>query len=233
MSSNIESPEAPLNVVQSGGGCEHLQLSIFASAPMEFVPAVRDLPGEDTTFVAGLPTLILEETNRVRSAENWYINQFADNRLGRGLFACAPTSLLMAMSYLGVADANENLRQDLIRETGTTPVSGLPGDASILARVARNRGLNAEYNPSRSVNQIDAALESGKVVVANGKTTSGVKHFVFVAGKNEQGNYIIGDPSASSSRPTVWTRQELQSFMNRISAPTGFAAIWTNEQGQH
>lgn len=160
--------------------------------------------------------------------QNWYISQQGDGRNGSQWFACGPTSLLMALADFGLATADEPTRQKLIDETGTRRAGQFPGNAELIGRYARQYGLNAEYNGSNDWRQVDAAINEGKGAIVNGslRSRSGgtVGHFVYIAGKDEQGRYILGDPANPAT--SRWTAEELRAFMTRGSNPPGFAAVW-------
>ncbi|MGO4780188.1 hypothetical protein AB4084_32420, partial [Lysobacter sp. 2RAB21] len=71
-----------------------------------------------------------------------------------------------------------------------------------------------------------AAVDRGHSVVLNGGLPGGGGHFIYVAGRDDKGNFLVGDPA----RPqiTSMTPAELEKFSNENSGqhPTGFAEVW-------
>jgi hypothetical protein len=100
---------------------------------------------------------------------------------------------------------------------------GTPGSAELIANKARELGVNAEYNGSKDPADMRAALERGHGIVVNGDLGGG-GHFIYVAGLDEQGRYIVCDPW----RPgiTRWGDAELNEFTHHGINPPGFAEIW-------
>lgn len=141
-------------------------------------------------------------------------------------WSCGPTALTMALAAWGVRPANMDTRNEAVGLIGQDWGSGVPGDASLVAEGARNAGLQASFNPDGSAAAVRAALDAGHTVVLNGGLSGGGGHFLYVAGVDGNGNFIIGDPA----RPdvTTMTAAELEafSFANPGQHPNGFAEIW-------
>lgn len=192
----------------------------------------------NTTDGAGIVALNSTEQNQTEIKPNgspnastgtlerdrWYISQAGD---GSNWYACGPTSLTMALAAYGISPATESNRQKLIRETGTNPDIGFPGTSDKMAAEARRRGLNAESRATTDWREVDAQLSQGRSVIVNG-TMAGrngalIKHFVFIAGKDPAGNYIVGDPAKPNA---TWTSADLRGFLTRGGEPNGYAAVW-------
>ena len=138
-------------------------------------------------------------------------------------WTCGPASLTMALAHFGVRPASYDTMWDLVAQTGTSAGTGLPGNASLLVNAARNNGLSAEFSSSRSASDVRAQLEAGRGVIVNGHIgASG--HFVYLAGIDDQGRYIVADPF----RPgiTRWNDADLNAFTHGGPNPPGFAAVW-------
>lgn len=141
-------------------------------------------------------------------------------------WSCGPASLTMALAAWGVRPATIETRNEAIGLIGQRWGEGVPGNASLIANGARKAGLQASFNPSGEASAVRAALDEGKTVVLNGGLPGGGGHFIYVAGVDANGNFIVGDPA----RPgiTRMTASELQAFSyaNPGQHPNGFAAIW-------
>ncbi len=86
------------------------------------------------------------------------------------------------------------------------------------ARVQPRRRASREVGPVRS------ALEQGKGVLVNGSLSGNIGHFIYLAGLDEQGRYIVCDPI--NPGVTRWTDADLWAFTHRGTNPPGFAAVW-------
>ncbi|MBO9541113.1 LysM peptidoglycan-binding domain-containing protein [bacterium] len=140
-------------------------------------------------------------------------------------WSCAPTSLTMAMAAFGVRPANQNTVQEAIRLTGANANVGLPGNASLVASAARKVGLQAQFVGDSSAGSVRAALNRGHGVVLNGSISGQGGHFVYIAGIQNDGRFIVCDPW----RPNItsWSDAELNHFATGYSVnPRGFAEIW-------
>jgi hypothetical protein len=170
----------------------------------------------------------------------FYISQNEDRNLNKDkiLFACGPTSLCMALADFDIAPATEEMRRKLMNTavpgTGGKTTMGqqeFPGGPHEMALFAEQQGLHArDRSGITDVNAVNAALDEGKGVIINGgvRLQKGgiVGHFVYIAGRDEKGLYIVGDPTYPDKHR--WSRQELQDFMN-ISPVKGFTEVWRGE----
>ncbi|MBX7100696.1 MAG: LysM peptidoglycan-binding domain-containing protein [Myxococcaceae bacterium] len=140
-------------------------------------------------------------------------------------WTCGPTSLTMAEAAWGVAPSNVDTMNRLSRGMGVSPDTGVPGNASLIAEQAKRDGLQASYNSSNDAAAVSAAIDAGHTCVVNGSLSSG-GHFLYVAGKNPDGSFIIADPARPNL--TRMTADELTGFMRNNSGqhPPGFAEIW-------
>lgn len=138
-------------------------------------------------------------------------------------WTCGPTSLTMALAAWGVRPSNTNTMNEMVRLTGANANVGVPGNASLIADAAKKVGMQAKFNPVASPANVRAALKAGHGVVLNGSLGVG-GHFIYVAGLNPDGSFIIDDPARSSV--TRMTDSELNAFANTYSNPRGFAEIW-------
>lgn len=150
---------------------------------------------------------------------SWYLEQ-------PGSWQCGPTSLTMALASWGVRPSNLATMNEMVRRTGANPNVGVPGNARLIADAARQVGMTAHFNPDGRANAVREALRRGHGVVLNGGLPGGGGHFIYVAGLDSNGNFIIGDPA----RPwlTTMNAQQLEafSFANPGQHPNGFAEIW-------
>lgn len=162
---------------------------------------------------------------------SWYISQVGDDQLrSDGWFGCGPTSLLMALADWGTMEPTEANRRQLIEETGTLAAGQFPGDVQLISDWARKKGLQSEFSRTRpDIEGMDRAITEGKTLVVNGSMLgrdgkTAYPHFVYIAGKDANGNYILGDPAQSNV--TTWTRDQLYAFVTRGSNPPGYATLW-------
>jgi hypothetical protein len=138
-------------------------------------------------------------------------------------WTCGPTSLAMALAASGVRPANQDTVWELVDALGARAGVGTPGGVSLIADVARGFGVNAEASSSTDPADVRAALERGHGVVVNGDLGGG-GHFLYLAGIDLAGNYIVCDPW----RPgiTSWNDGDLWAFTHHGNNPPGFAEIW-------
>ncbi|HEY9898791.1 MAG TPA: LysM peptidoglycan-binding domain-containing protein [Pantanalinema sp.] len=175
---------------------------------------VLKLPGGAASNPAPRPAASGRNTNRgaiyIQQPNGW---------------SCAPTSLTMAMAAFGVRPANNATINEAIRLTGANADVGLPGNASLVASAARRVGLQAQFVSDSSAGSVRAALNRGHGVVLNGSISGQGGHFIYVAGIQSDGRFIICDPW----RPNItsWSDAELNHFATGYSVnPRGFAEIW-------
>jgi hypothetical protein len=140
-------------------------------------------------------------------------------------WTCAPTSLAMAQAAWGVQPRSVDNVWRLSQAMGVSPSTGLPGNASLIVAQARADGLQASFDARASAQAVREALLAGKTCVVNGSLGTG-GHFLYVAGLDEAGRFIICDPI----RPGLTRLDDagLHAFMNAAPGqhPTGFAAVW-------
>lgn len=138
-------------------------------------------------------------------------------------WSCGPTSLTMALAASGVRPSNLDTMWEMANAMGARAGVGTPGGVQLIADTAARFGVNAVANPSRDPADMRAALERGHGIVVNGDI-SGAGHFIYIAGLDMAGNYIVCDPW----RPgiTTWGDAELNEFTHHGFNPPGFAEIW-------
>lgn len=141
-------------------------------------------------------------------------------------WSCGPASLTMALAAWGVRPNNMATRNEAVGLIGQTWGHGVPGDASLIAAGARKAGLQASFNPSGSAASVRSALESGQTVILNGGLPGGGGHFIYVAGLDGNGNFIVGDPARPGITTMTAGQLETFSYANPGQHPNGFAAIW-------
>lgn len=141
-------------------------------------------------------------------------------------WSCGPTSLTMALAAWGVRPANMDTRNEAVGLIGQNWGEGVPGNASLIANGARKAGLQASFNPSGSADSVRAALEAGHTVVLNGGLPGGGGHFIYVAGIDGNGNFIVGDPARPGITRMTAGELEAFSYANPGQHPNGFAEIW-------
>jgi hypothetical protein len=176
---------------------------------------------------------------RSQNREDWFISQFGDRKYRGYLFMCGSTSLYMACRDFeapgskdltgggGFSDRpSENERVALARKTGVMTSGMFPGGPDLMAAKAREQGLaataydrNSGANSSKalSMDVMDRELLMGHGVILNAP-----RHFVYIKGKTEDGNYVVGDPANPNIK--VMTRADVQSRL--VSSGRGFTAVW-------
>jgi predicted chitinase/biotin carboxyl carrier protein len=149
-----------------------------------------------------------------------------------GNWQCGPTSLTMAMASWGMRPADDATLDEMVKLTGANPDDGVPGNASLVANAAKEAGMEATFNPDGSAAAVGAAVDRGHSVILNGGLPGGGGHFIYVAGRDDSGNFLVGDPA----RPqiTSMTPTELEQFSNANPGqhPNGFAEVWREGQTQ-
>lgn len=138
-------------------------------------------------------------------------------------WTCGPTSLTMALAALGMRNTSDTTLNEMIRRTGANSNDGVPGNASLIANAARQVGAQASFSADGSPAAVRAALKRGHGVVLNGSLGIG-GHFIYVAGLDKDGRFIICDPARSGI--TRMSNSELDQFANTYGNPRGFAEIW-------
>lgn len=148
---------------------------------------------------------------------------------------CGITSLAMIASYL----TGENITPDML-------TNGYRGDnpASAMHAGIKNLGLNvttyegwgnacADMNGD-GTNNLDAALDAGKPVIARVLQSSiftDAGHFIVIAGKTDDGKYIVNDPNLEN----YYKQSMVDGFTNgftREQITNGLAGIYIVETNQ-
>lgn len=117
--------------------------------------------------------------------------------------------------------------------TGTT-AHGYRGSLSDMAQQARSQGLEAKaYQYGRfgeqGMNDLDRELAAGHSAVARIiNPHTGNPHYIYVAGRDKNGNYEIGDPDRKNNANFGHDRPISRShLMQMMSGRDGFVAGWT------
>ena len=110
---------------------------------------------------------------------------------------CGPTSLAMIMSYF---TGDTITPPDILAACGGAfYVSGLGAAHEIFPWAANYYGVSYKRVGAGSKAEVDAALESGKPVIARehpGSVFSQKGHFIVLRGITEDGMYLVNDPAA-------------------------------------
>lgn len=170
-----------------------------------------------------------EPAHLTANRSSFYISQEKDAPNGKDWFACGATSFLNALADWGLMQSTEANRQQLINEVvpgtngqSTKSAGQFPGVPKQMAEWARQHGLQAEDHTSdTNINDLDRALQEGKGVILNAPN-----HFVYIVGKDSQGNYVVADPASPATK--TWDRAKVNANLtggNRY----GFAAVWRGD----
>jgi hypothetical protein len=170
--------------------------------------------------------------SRLKEAARWHMSQHGDDpKNPQRWYACSATSLHMALLHLKVQSyqQTEQQRKRLIEELNVSTRDGFHGGTPMMAKFAKNHGLNAEahLNNNGVQNEIialDAALIQHKGAITNGGVLrpdgSILKHYIYVSDKVGD-CYVVGDPE--NDKPVVWTHDQMLNFLKRGSH--GFVAV--------
>lgn len=164
-------------------------------------------------------------------------------------FGCSAFSLEMAVADWGSRKPTVEEAKRLERTPLTVhPDSGKPYTATVagsgrfpgnkledMAGFAESQGLNAKpYNYNKvgpqTLKDLNAELDQGHTALARiVNPTSGNGHWIYIAGRSEDGKYIIADPSRRNNQPggahsKPVSGEQLLREMDRGGA--GFAAVW-------
>lgn len=163
-----------------------------------------------------------------------FISQYnpngADGGYTNGAANCGPTSVAMIARAFGKGgDLSDAQLINKLGQAGGTTAEG--SSINGIVAMANEVGLKAEtHGPHADIGWIDQQLAAGKKICANGDyyaepghdgggRQSG--HFLVVAGKDSNGNYLIQDPADGKERSM--TAQELTKFMNSNPINGGYA----------
>lgn len=144
------------------------------------------------------------------------------------LFACGPTSLMMAIADWKGFTPTEEQRFALIRETETDVHQQFVGDNNKMGQYAAAHGL--EYDTGAGWQELMSDLSEGRSAIVNGNWPGwNTGHFIYVAGLTDDGRFIVGDPALESAQ--IWNEQQLRGFMDRQGGwGAAYLAVW--DEGQ-
>ena len=127
-------------------------------------------------------------------------------------WTCGPTSLAMAMAAAGKRAPNDDTIWELAQADKLNTIANQSTDKMPweIADIARGMGVNAEAHVLAQPPEIREALERGHGVVVNGKLPDTSGHFIYLAGLDEQGQYIVCDPW--HPEVTRWNDEQLGGF---------------------
>lgn len=112
---------------------------------------------------------------------------------------------------------------------------GYRGSLETMAGQLRQVGLEAkayQYNRfgQQGMEDLNAELDKGHSAVARViNPHTGNRHYIYVAGRNAEGNYIIGDPDRGN--PSHAAPVSPQRLMKMMSGRDGFVAGWAASDG--
>jgi hypothetical protein len=165
---------------------------------------------------------------------DWYISQAGDGSQFEDWFACAPTTLLMALADFGLAIANEPTRQMLIELTETLPGTGFSGGIERMSIYTRLLGLHTvvHYSNDRHKSELELSDSTGAIAYGGMQLPTGgyTGHFIYLSGSNANNDFILGDPADPDT--DCLTRQALRNFLNRSPNPGGFLIVRESKEGE-
>jgi len=127
--------------------------------------------------------------------ERFYNNQ-------KEKWACAEYAIGMAIADKKLGRPMRDAEVDQLSRASGNYGSGWSGGAAAVARMVRSYGVDAQAHPGRfSMDTLDQDLLRGYsaiVDIRNPLTRNG--HYIYVAGKTPDGEYIIGDPNGRGNR---------------------------------
>ncbi|HEY9787501.1 MAG TPA: C39 family peptidase [Candidatus Obscuribacterales bacterium] len=152
--------------------------------------------------------------------EQFYIAQGPlDTKLRGEYFSCGPTSLGMAIAdWTGVAPTQE-LQKRLIDETNTLKNGLFVGDTEKMREYGAAYGLQGRTGVGFT--KLLEDIKSGKSAIVNGPN-----HFVYVAGIDSNGNFIVGEPAEPNKG--TWSEAELRRFFGGGGWGNAYLAVWAD-----
>ncbi len=168
------------------------------------------------------------KTNTVEDRQRWYLFQGeVDNKLnGIGnWFSCGSTSLAMTILNWSGASLTEQQKTQVQLHVINTTNSLAEGQFAFgvdgMANFARYYGLSASTGVGAV--QLLRDLDSGKSVIADNRG-AGAGHIISIQGKDENGNYIVGDPSYPGT--VTWTRDQVIANVAAGGWGDYYVAVW-------
>lgn len=204
-----------------GASDQTSEILAAASRPDSGVQSAASSRADTGDRTSAAAPVVPEERTVDRS--RFYVSQMGDRNLGSGgLFGCGATSLVMALSDFNVAGYShpptEEQRQQVMVSTKVMQQGQFPGGPDLMATEAQKHGLNAIGREGcTDIKVLDQELGLGRGVIVNGPN-----HFVYIAGKADDGSYIVGDPA--NPGVTRWSADTLQNFMS--GSGRGFTSVW-------
>lgn len=225
---------------QSGDGSSHAyQQTVQETYGPPQAVADKTVTAQRDTTTGGNVEALPPKPEHLADRGQFYISQMGDTNYGGSLFMCGSTSLYMACRdwhAKGSADVtggqgfakqpSENERVAVAKTTGVLAEGQFPGGPELMAQEAEKQGLKAKAYDSNtganadqalSMNAMDAELAAGHSIILNGPN-----HFIYIAGKTANGQYIVGDPA--NPGVTTMNRQDIESRL--VNAGRGFTAVW-------
>jgi hypothetical protein len=141
-------------------------------------------------------------------------------------WTCGPTSLAMAMVAAGKRPANQDTIWEMAAPDKLNTIANHSTDKmpDQIADIARSMGVNAEGHIDGHASDIRAALAAGHGTVVNGTNGGGGGHFIYLAGLDQNGQFIVCDPWHPEI--TRWNDADLENFTRNGPGPGNFVEIW-------
>ncbi|MBK7859396.1 MAG: C39 family peptidase [Archangiaceae bacterium] len=127
-------------------------------------------------------------------------------------WTCGPTSLAMAMAAVHQRPLNEDTVWEMAGPDKLNTIANHSTDKmpAEIAELVRGMGAHAEPHELAQPAEIRAALERGHGMVVNGKLPDTEGHFIYLAGLDAQGQFIVCDPWHPDV--TRWNDEQLGAF---------------------
>ncbi len=168
------------------------------------------------------------KTNTVEDRQRWYLFQGeVDNKLnGIGnWFSCGSTSLAMTILNWSGASLTEQQKTQVqlhvINTTNSLKEGQFAYGVEGMANFARYYGLSASTGVGAE--QLLRDLDSGKSVIAD-NPGAGAGHIISIQGRDENDNYIVGDPSYPGT--VTWTRDQVIANVAAGGWGDYYTAVW-------